>query len=117
MSASISFDNLNDGQEVLLPFVVNGRIVAQSAGTPRVVGASRRIDDNALLDIGPNCGPPLPDSPTDFSFELTEQECPQTNSNYLLTIRAFDSMGPAATEISVTFRRAGPVLPGPGGTQ
>lgn len=111
MAATITLENLVNGQDVLLPYEVRGTAAGVSPPATNVVALARQVDNNPLRDMADECIPAVPPAAatTDFAFELTGAECPQAGSWYLLNVYAWDDRDDVTTT-SVTFRVAAPVL-------
>src|SRR5262245_18506424 len=101
---TINFDNVSNGQELILPFDVSVTILAPinpPAGALTVSAVARQIDDNGLVNLGVTAGTSLPIS---LGIEVTTAECPDVNTWYMLTVYAWDSPGDCTLQ-SVTFKR------------
>jgi hypothetical protein len=108
MPSSIAFSNLFNGQEIPMPYEVNGTItVLPNLPAANLVAVSKQVDDNALQDI--SASPPLsvalPSAgPVSFTFELTLSDCPLPNTYYMLTLYCWDDQANAVSLASVTFK-------------
>jgi hypothetical protein len=112
MAATITLDNLVDGQEIVLPYEVRGRAAGVAPPATNLVDLNRQIDNNPLRNMGDECTPVLPPAAAsvDFAFELTTLDCPQVGAWYLLTLYAWDDRGDL-TPSSVTFRILEEIIP------
>lgn len=100
MACTILINSLQDGQDIMLPWLVSG---SASGGSPTVniTSVARQIDDGNVDNL--NVGG-LPSMTAPFEFELNSGLCPQTNVWYMLTVYAWDSESSQATTLSLTFR-------------
>jgi len=112
--SDISIDNLENGQEIEVPYEVTGSATI-TTGNAAIV--AWQIDDKPIHNI-PSLGGA---SPT-FTFEFTigEQDCPQVNTWYMLSVYLWEvgtgGSGDCTIE-SVTFKRIGPTpIPDGGGS-
>lgn len=101
MPVTISGLNVEDGQEILLPFEVSG-VATASAGNVNIIGW--QIDDQDVHDV--DLGNPLSQTFA-FDFNISAIDCMQVNAWYMLTIYAWDSAG-AVSPTSRTFKRIEP---------
>jgi hypothetical protein len=98
--ATITIDNLSDGQEIEVPYEVTGSASVPAGTTIQCV--ARQVDNNALQTLAIT-----PAADVTFSFELTVADCPDVDTWYMLTIYVWDSAGDLTLK-SVTFKRIGP---------
>jgi hypothetical protein len=98
MAATITIDNLDNGQEVILDYTVTGTAAAQSPATDVVIIAWQ-IDDQELIDTNATPAPSVP-----FSLNITPGQCTAVDTYYMLTIYVWDDQGDLAIE-SRTFKR------------
>jgi hypothetical protein len=94
----ITFENLSNGQDVVIPYEVAGSATV-SAGSVAIMAKQIDAEDPA------NVPSPF------FTVNLGAGDCPVVGAWYLLTMYAWDNTGDAASK-SVSFRR---VEPGSGG--
>ena len=106
MATALNNPNLVNDQEIEIPYEVTGTLVS-AAG---LVAAGRQIDQNPSEDIGPFCQPSLPETPSpngdvNFSFFLTDADCPEPDTYYTLTILAWDDgPDPSLSQWNITFK-------------
>src|SRR5687768_368452 len=99
MAMTITFSNLEDGQEILIPHEVTGNVVSNAGNVVLVMG---QIDDQELRNT--DTIPDLPVQNVEFEFNITEGDCPTSGVFCLLTIYAWDAAGAVSTQTR-TFKR------------
>lgn len=116
MPASLIIDNLENGQEILLPFEVSG---SSNGNGNNVTVIAWQIDEQDVRESD------TPNSATaTFDFNISMLDCMLANAWYMLTVYVWDATGAVTTETR-TFKRveaasivppiSGPIIP-PGGT-
>ena len=121
MASTVSNLNLVNGQEIPIPYAVTGTCTGDDPGPGAVVliAAARQIDNQPTQDLGAQCNPSVPDTPTsptttDFAFTLTLDDCPNPGTFYLLTLLFWDNgAAPSLTQTSVSFKTLGTPAKGP----
>jgi hypothetical protein len=106
MPSTIAFTNLANGQEITVPYEVDGTITTTGGN---LIAVARQIDDGPLQDISGACFPSVPQSaapanPTNFSTELSAGDCPLASTFYMLSIYCWDDGSPNVSVASVTFK-------------
>ena len=101
MAATITIDNLENGQGVNFPYEVTGQAVAGTGGA-HIVAMAWQIDDQDLHDMSPN-----PSAGTvSFEFSISQSDCPDPDTWYLLTVYAWDNNPGDVTTECRTIRQA-----------
>ncbi len=103
MAATVIITRPTNGEEIVLPYIVEGQATGATAPPTNIISIIRQIDDGPPVDVSAGCNPPLPTHDTAFSFELTSVDCPQVGRFYLLSVIAWDDQGDGS-EASVVFK-------------
>jgi hypothetical protein len=84
MAVSVSLSNLNNGDQIAIPYTVNGTTTL-SGGATSVVAMSYQMNNGTRKPIMPPYG--------SFSFTISTTDCPTVGASYTLTVWADDNMG------------------------